>query len=180
MRRRLLPCCSLSHILACWKTSSSTVHSYDTTCQHKRQDNCCQLTNLPLELTNCKIELQKTAAHELWSNSFPTMGINTLAYLIAFTTCCHSEQWTVNSVWDWCVVWSSTKLLMDPEHLVTALGDQRKSDLVWIHWLSNPMEGRILLLIPKEEVHHISSEWNSRSSNVFDNGDNVYGFLFIG
>ena len=41
------------------------------------------------------------------------------------------------------------------------------------------MEGRILLFIPKEEVHHICSEWNSRSPNVFDSGDNVYGFLTL-
>ena len=34
-----------------------------------------------------------------------------------------------------------------------------------------------LLLIPNEEVHPISSEWNSRSSDVFDNGDTGYGFL---
>ena len=119
------------------------------------------------------------------------MGINTVAYLIAFTTCCHSTI-ILSEIDEWFE--TAQSFLMDPEPLVTALGAQRvKRDAGYdkefilaalgvefgINTLTLQPDGRrkSLLLIPNEEVHPISSEWNSRSSDVFDNGDTGYGFL---
>ena len=60
------------------------------------------------------------------------------------------------------------------EFILAALGVE-----FGINTLNLQPDGRrkSLLLIPNEEVHPISSEWNSRSSDVFDNGDAVYGFF---
>ena len=119
------------------------------------------------------------------------MGINTLANLIAFTTCCHSTI-ILSEIDEWFE--AAQSFLMDPEPLVTALGAQRvKRDAGYnkefilaalgVEFVTNTLtlqpDGRrkSLLLIPNEEVHPISSEWNSRSSDVFDNGDTGYGFL---
>ena len=119
------------------------------------------------------------------------MAINTLAYLIAFTTCCHSTI-ILSEIDEWFE--AAQSFLMDPEPLVTALGAQMvKRDAGYdkefilaalgvgfgINTLTlQPNERRkSLLLIPNEEVRPISSEWNRRSSDVFDNGDAVYGFF---
>ena len=119
------------------------------------------------------------------------MGVKTLAYLIAFTTCCHGAV-ILSEIDEWFEAGQS--FLMDPEPLVTAFGAQRvKRDTGYdkefilvalgvgygINTLTlQPNERRkSLLLIPNEEVRPISSEWNSRSSDVFDNGDAVYGFF---
>ena len=49
------------------------------------------------------------------------MGVKTLAYLMAFTTCCHGAV-ILSEIDEWFE--AAQSFLMDPEPLVTALGAQ--------------------------------------------------------